>query len=239
MTTIFVSPGDWTSDSVELEGGEFHHLFRVSRLAVGHRLRVADGAGRARAGVIEKVGRDRAEVRLGDPCDANEPSARVELLIAAPKKPRAEWLVEKATELGLRRIRFLTTERGPRSFGTGSFERFRRIALSSAQQCERSLLPEITGMHEPDEIAGMVSGVSLRLILDSTGTDLASTPRSAGVAVLVGPEGGWTPAELARFAGAGFTVASVGTRILRIETAGMLAVASLSTAALTPLEGGR
>ncbi len=224
MTTVFVPAGDWESERLELCGAEYHHLFRVSRLAAGARLRVANGRGRARDGVIETVHRDRAGIRLGDEIAGNEPEAVVELLVAAPRKPRAEWLVEKTTELGVRAVRFVRCGRGPRTYGPGTFDRFHRIARSAAEQCERSWLPEITGMHEWSDIWRLVGAAGQGLILDRSGGPWASMSSFRSVAVLVGPEGGWSPAELAESARHGLLSASLGPRTLRVETAAVVAV---------------
>ncbi|MFQ5525599.1 MAG: RsmE family RNA methyltransferase [Thermoanaerobaculia bacterium] len=225
MTTVFVAPEDWESERLELEGAVFHHLFRVARLAAGDTLRVADGAGRARTGRIESVGRASASIVLGEPAATNEPAVEITLLVVGPKKPRAEWLVEKTTELGVHAVRFLRSERGPRSYGDGAFKRLRRVARSAAEQCGRSRLPEVTGMHHWDEIAALVHDSENRLVLDRSGASLSSRLSSSRLAVLVGPEGGFSPAELDALAAQGFSTAAIGDTTLRVETACVVAVA--------------
>lgn len=239
MTTIFVAPEDWNADRLEISGDKHHHLFRVARLARGERVRIADGIGRARAGMIATVRSDRAEIELLEEVVSNEPPVEVELLVAAPKKSRAEWLVEKATELGVFSIRFLSTERGPRALRSGSFERLRRIARSAAEQCERSRLPEVSGMYPGEALSDLVSETHRRFVFDGSGQRLAPLEGSGRIAAAVGPEGGWSQAELERLADCGFASVTLGSRTLRVETAGMLAVATLCCGALTPLEGGR
>ena len=174
VTTVFVTPEEWNGERVELDGSVHHHLFRVCRLTEGDPLRLADGAGRARMGVIERVTKSRAEVSLGTEVPGNEPAVEVHLLVVAPRKPRAEWLVEKTTELGVRTVRFVHSERGPRSFGAGSFQRLRRIARSAAEQCERARVPEITGMHEVGEVARLIEGLPAVYVLRSRGSALGS-----------------------------------------------------------------
>ncbi|MCP4202906.1 MAG: 16S rRNA (uracil(1498)-N(3))-methyltransferase [bacterium] len=200
MTTVFITPEEWAGERVELEGAVHHHLFRVVRLAVGDSLRLADGAGRARLGVIESVSKALAEVRLGHEVPGNEAEVDVQLLVVAPKKPRAEWLVEKATELGVRAVRFLRSERGPRSYGEGAFERFQRIARSAAEQCERARAPEITGMHESEEVASLTDASAASFVLDPSGGPLRPTGGCGSISLLVGPEGGWSSRELEGFA---------------------------------------
>lgn len=224
MTTVFVTPEEWEGERLELVGAVHHHLFRVGRLAVGESLRLADGAGHARGGVVEFVNRTRAEVRLGSQLPGNESDVEVQLLVVAPKKARAEWLVEKATEVGVGAVRFLCSERGPRRYGEGAFERFRRIARSAAEQCERALVPEVTGMHEGEEVTDLVKSSAARFVLDASGRPLAPAAGLASIALLVGPEGGWSSRELDEFAECGIVPAGLGRRVLRVETAAVVAV---------------
>ena len=226
MTTVFVTREEWAADRVELGGGVHHHLFRVGRLAAGEPLRVADGAGRARWGIIEFVNRTRAEVRLGSEVPGNESDVKVQLLVVAPKKPRAEWLVQKTTELGVGAVRFLCSERGRRRYGEGAFERFRRIAKSAAEQCERALVPEVTGMHDSEELTDLVKVSSAAFALDASGRPLAPAAGLGSITLLVGPEGGWSSRELDEFAECGIVLAGLGPRALRVETAAVVAVFS-------------
>jgi 16S rRNA (uracil1498-N3)-methyltransferase len=224
VKTVFITPDEWDAKCVDLEGAVHHHLFRVGRLAMGEALRLADGAGRARLGAIESVSKTIARVRLGDVVPGNEPTIKVQLLVVAPKKPRAEWLVEKVTELGVSAVRFLRSERGPRSYGDGTLERFGRIARSAAAQCERAVLPEITGMHEFQDLSGLVQDSAAGFVLDSSGRALAPTGDLDSISLLVGPEGGWSSRELAAFADLGLARARLGDRVLRVETAAVAAV---------------
>lgn len=224
MTTVFVAPEAWGGERLELAGAIHHHLFRVGRLAVGDSLRLADGAGRARVGVVERVTRSTAEVLLGTEVASHEPAVRVQLLVVAPKKPRAEWLVEKTTELGVASVRFLHSERGPRSIGDGSFERLRRIARSAAEQSGRARIPEVSGMHQLAEVRELLEGSRAAYVLDPAATRLAPATKADSISLLIGPEGGWSSRELAAFAEIGVEAAGLGPRILRVETAAAVAV---------------
>ena len=230
MTTVFVAPQQWEGEWLELSGAEHHHLFRVGRMAVGDSLRLADGAGRARMGSVEFVSRHLARIRLGARVPANEPHVEVQLLVVAPKKPRAEWLIEKTTELGVHAVRFLRSARGPRAFGEGAFERFRRIAVSAAAQSGRARVPEVTGIHESEEIGRLVPESAGAFVLDSSGdgsgSRLAAAAGLESTSLLVGPEGGWTRGELAEFSELGFSLVALGPRVLRVETAAIVAVAA-------------
>ncbi len=151
-----------------VEGEAYRHLFRARRIAVGERLRVVDGEGRARWGEVIQVGRTAALVELAEPAAPNEPCLRLEILVATLRPERASWLVEKATELGASAVRFLNTERGPRSFGPGTADRLRRVAIAAVEQCHRSRCPEVTGPHPFAEVATLTSAADQRWLLDPT-----------------------------------------------------------------------
>jgi 16S rRNA (uracil1498-N3)-methyltransferase len=214
-----------------VEGDAYRHLFRARRIAVGERLRVVDGEGRARWGEVIQVGRTAAVVELAEPAAPNEPRLRLEILVATLRPERASWLVEKATELGAGAVRFLNTERGPRSFGPGTADRLRRVAVAAVEQCHRARCPEVTGPHPFAEVESLSVAAGRRWLLDPAATSLPpAPPRSPSEppqeTLLVGPEGGWSSAELETLDASGWERISLGPRILRIETA-VLAGAAL------------
>ncbi len=212
-----------------VEGDAYRHLFRARRIGVGERLRVVDGEGRARWGEVIQVGRSSALVELAEPAAPNEPRLHLEVLVATLRPERASWLVEKATELGAGAIRFLNTERGPRSFGPGTADRLRRVAIAAVEQCHRARCPEVTGPHPFAGIATLASSAGRRWLLDPAGeTDAFASPAAPAImeSLLAGPEGGWSPAELETLDAAGWKRISLGPRTLRIETA-VLAGAAL------------
>ncbi|MBV8199440.1 MAG: RsmE family RNA methyltransferase, partial [Acidobacteria bacterium] len=149
-----------------VEGDAYRHLFRARRVGAGERLRVVDGEGRARWGEVIRVGRSAALVELAEPAAPNEPRLHLELLVATLRPERASWLVEKATEIGAGAVRFLNTERGPRSFGAGTAERLRRVAAAAVEQCHRARCPEVTGPHPFAEVAALAAGARRRWLLD-------------------------------------------------------------------------
>jgi 16S rRNA (uracil1498-N3)-methyltransferase len=242
MITLLADPGRFDGAEIEVEGEAYRHLFRVRRVAAGERLRVVDGLGRARWGEVARVERTVATVTLGEPAPAAEPALRVDLLVTTLKPERAAWLVEKATEVGVHALHFLHSARAPRSFGGGTVERLRRVAAAAVEQCGRSRLPEITGTHEWEEIEALTAGIDDRRVLDlgASAADIeavagneavgpalpgAALATIAGVALLVGPEGGWTDEERAGLAGQGWRPLRLGDRVLRTETAGVVAAA--------------
>jgi len=228
VTTLLLSPELLAGDEAAVEGDAYRHLFRARRLAVGERLRVVDGDGAARWAEVAAVDRRRGLLRLLDPAPSGEPGYRLELLVAVPKKERASWLVEKATELGVVAVRFVETERGPRSLGPGTRERLRRIAGSAVEQCGRARVPEVTGVHAWSEVPGLLVGFAGRWVLDTgAGGGGWGDERGDAGAVLVGPEGGWSEAEAAQLSALGCRPVGLGERVLRDETAAVVAAAVL------------
>jgi len=227
MITLLVDAETFQDDeAVVVEGDAYRHLFRARRLAVGDRLRTVDGDGRARWGEIAEVGWRRAVVTLGAPAPANEPAYRLTLVVAALRPERASWLVEKATEIGVAAVRFLGSERAPRHYGEGQVERWRRVASAAVEQCHRSRRPEISGVHGWDELPQLLAGAEERWFLDLEG-GRPGMPEAGSGGVLVGPEGGWSAAERDELVRLDVVPIGLGPRVLRVETAAVVAAARL------------
>lgn len=213
------------SGEVTVEGDPYRHLFRARRVPLGASVRVVDGRGQARWGEVARVDRGSARIAVGGPAPTNEPDFRLDLLVPTFRPERASWLVEKATEIGVSSIRFLNTVRAPRTFGDGTLERMRRVAVSAVEQCHRSLVPEITGPHEWAELGRFASDG--RWFLDPQGDLGGWGLLGQSGALLVGPEGGWAPEEREQVLAEGWRPAGLGPRILRIESAALVGAAML------------
>ena len=226
MITHLVAPQSFEEEDVSVEGDAYRHLFRARRLAVGERVRVADGTGRARWAKVTRIDRRRAALALAGEAPANEPPYRLTLVVAALRGERASWLVEKATELGAAAIRFLASERTPRRYGQGNLERWRRVAASALVQCHRAALPEISGVHDWNELDDLLGAGTESWFLDPIGISGFEPGAEAG-AVLVGPEGGWSEAERGELEARGIAAVTLGPRVLRVETAAVAATAQI------------
>jgi 16S rRNA (uracil1498-N3)-methyltransferase len=155
-----------------------------------------------------------------------EPAANLTLAVGLLKNvSRFEVLVEKSTELGAAAIVPLTTERTVAFHDRGN--RWTRIAVSAMIQSGRAVLPRISGVTPLDAFLGAAPPEALRLIAHerATGPLLAEVPARAQTVVCIGPEGGFSEAELGRAVAAGFQPVSLGARRLRTETAGIVAAA--------------
>jgi 16S rRNA (uracil1498-N3)-methyltransferase len=233
MTTIVVTPIEFDGTEVEVHGDAYQHLFRAKRLRAGESVRVVDGSGRARRGVIARVDRARGVVALAGGAPSLEPRLRVELLVAPPRPERAAWLVEKATEVGVAAIHLVATDRSARdgAFGHAQLSRLHRIAVGAVEQCGRAVVPDVTGILSlPDKLALLTREHRPGVVLDAEGApsppELPALPDGGApptLTLIVGPEGGWTDEELARFDAANLPRWSLGPRALRVETAAILA----------------
>ena len=215
------------------------HLARVLRAQRGQEFDIVAG-NTVRRGVIEQVGPDAVEFSLHEEVEAAE-SLPLFVALSIVRFERMEWAIEKLTELGVARIIPLIAQRSEKHLVQASVkrkERWRKIAHESAQQSRRNSIPEICdpmSIHEciaemPDALRLLLSEQertqSLRESLLATGMQ-ATLP--GAIYAAIGPEGGWTSAELAIFAESGWRSVSLGPRILRTETAAIAVASVVST----------
>lgn len=225
--TFLATPAELDAGEARVVDEAYKHLFRARRVPVGATFRVVDGFGRARWGEVTRVDRSSATVTLGEPAPTGEPAYRLELLVAAFRPERASWLVEKATELGVSAVRFVETLRAQRVFGDGAVARFRRVAAAALEQCHRSRLPDITGPHSWEELAGIAAGLEARWMLDTQSAGAGWGERGESGGLLIGPEGGWDEGERRDLLRAGWRPVGLGERVLRVETAAVAGAAML------------
>ena len=221
----------------QIQGDDARHLTRVLRVEVGQRYEISDNRNIYLAEIVT-ARKDHVVFRTIEKLVAPAETVRVTLCLALIKFDRFEWIVEKATELGVSEIlpmKTMRVEHGLDRAAVKRVERWRRIALEASQQARRAHLPEI---REPVTLAAALTvAADYRYVLDENhgGPSLnAALPGNRSnrdaVAILVGPEGGWTVEERAGFAGAGWTPVSMGPLILRAETAAEAALAVVANA---------
>jgi 16S rRNA (uracil1498-N3)-methyltransferase len=250
MARLFVPPERLGDERVTLEGEPHRYLARVLRLHGGDAVTVFDGAGNEIEASIESITAASTVLRLGLRRAGVVPGRPVLLLQAVPKADRMDLLVQKTTELGVARICPVVTERSVVQAGRGSagrgdnrLRRWRLIAQEAARQCGRADLPIIDEPRSLGEALALTPAGCVRFFAweQASGDARALPLRRAlsgdepAVALLVGPEGGFTDAEAQAAREAGFVAVGLGQRILRSETAGIVAVA-LAQAALGALD---
>jgi 16S rRNA (uracil1498-N3)-methyltransferase len=234
------SPGDL----VTLPPDESEHLTRVLRLGAGAHIRVFNGRGGEFDAIVEAGGRDIVQVRLGQPREAApEPRLAVTLAQAVLKGDKMDDVVRDAVMIGVAAIRpFLAarTEISEATLARGHRrERWDRVAISSAKQCGRAIVPQV---FEPVAFDGLIkvlhdnwlAGPALMLVEPGAakgaltlGELPVETPPRAVTAV-IGPEGGWTAEEI-EAATAVCRLVTLGQRILRADTMGLVATAAIYT----------
>ena len=220
MIHLLVDGEELDRDSVEVEGADYRHLFRARRLKIGDRVRLVDGRGGARWSIVAGVTAERARLDVEGPAPTFEPARRVALFVSVVRPERAAWLVEKATELGVRELQWFVSERTSRSFTERAVARQARVAKSALEQSGGAWLPRI-GAPVALEQAGIPAGAVV--LHPGAGTSLAAVRDIR--TLVIGPEGGFSEREIEWFADRGATLAGLGPRVLRAETAAVAALA--------------
>ena len=222
----------WIADEVSgtqaaLVGTHAEHLARVLRASVGQEFDISTGS-EVRRGRVTRVDSARVEFELGEAVHGSS-ALRLTLAPAIFKFDRMEWAIEKCTELGAARIAPLIAQRTDRHLAAAAVkrvERWQRIARQAAEQARRVAPPEVS---PPASLREVLALPGLRIVLSEVERDvtlkeaLGSSPED--IVVALGPEGGWTEEELAEFRDAGWQAASLGSAILRAETAAIAAAA--------------
>ncbi len=237
MPKRFYVPGPLTAGARQLGGSEAHHLLHVLRLGVGQSVILFDGQGFEASADVTAIANGGVDLHVVDvrPTET-EPAVDVILAAAVPKGDRFGWLIEKATELGIRRFVPLVTERSVVIPGEGKLEKMRRTIVEASKQCGRSRLMELDlplrwAEFVEQEFADSPAG-TLGWVAHPTGEpyEPATFPPAGQIILAVGPEGGFTDAEVELATQSGAKLLSLGPRVLRIETAAV-ALAALATCA--------
>lgn len=230
-----LDPGDETATLPRDEG---EHLTRVLRLGVGDTVSVFDGRGHEFLAKVANVARRDVRVQILSRVEpAPEPAVALTLAQAVLKGDKMDAVIRDATMMGVAAVRPVITERTvvPRGAAEqpGVQTRWHRIAVASAKQCGRAVVPSIEPAWTLDALIADSGPAGARRFLliepfvaeQSLPID-AATPASA--LILIGPEGGWAPDEVTRALAAGFHPLSLGARTLRAESAPLAALSVLS-----------
>ena len=230
MSTRFYSPEPAQNGKLRLGPEEARHLSRVCRLGVGDAVEVFDGKGHATKAEIIKVEHESVELTaIGPPLADASPPVPFILASAVPKGDRFDWLVEKATELGVERLIPIVTERSVVEPGAPKMERLRRAIIEASKQCGRNRLMILDNPLRWHHLAGLNSD-SIRFLADRDGLPSPRWPAirpERSVILAVGPEGGFTPTEKEIADQMGWLAIRLSAATLRIETAGLAGCAAL------------
>ena len=230
---FLVPPGDLRAGVMTLTGPEGHHAAAVRRLRTGERADLSDGAGTLAACVVTGVGKDSVTLEIHAVHAVPPPQPRLAVAQALPKGDRGELAVELMTEVGVdavipwaaaRSITKWQAERGAKALG-----KWRATAREAAKQSRRAWLPEVTELADAIVLAKRAS-TAYAIVLEADAPAKLhelQLPRSGEILLLVGPEGGISPAERDSLREAGAIEARLGPTVLRTSTAGVAAAAIL------------
>ena len=220
---------------ITLDGPEGRHAVSVRRLQSGEDVVLTDGRGRGAAGVVLRTeGKDRLIVEpLQFPTEP-EPTPRITVVQALPKGDRGELAVETMTETGVDAVvpwaaaRCITQWKGER--GAKSLAKWRATAREAGKQSRRLRFPEVSDAATTKQVAALLAEADFAAVLHEEGAEPLATaelPAQGSIVLVVGPEGGVSPEELAAFAEAGAKPYRLGRSVLRTSTAGTAATALL------------
>ena len=237
MPRFYCPPPLPSGSAFELPPDAAHHAARVLRLREGNRVEMFDGLGNECHGVIVELGGKRVVVGEIAAVGADRESPlQVMLAQALSSSEKMDWVIQKATELGVAEIQPLDTERSVARLSAERaakrLEHWRQVAISACEQCGRNRLPQI---HAPLDIMAWLQQMKelsdAKLILLPEGaTSLHAQAKPPGrVVLLIGAEGGFTVAESDSALLCGFTPIRLGARVLRTETAAVAGLAALQT----------
>lgn len=245
LTRVFLDGPLQSGGVVELARDTAAHLAKVLRARGGDEIVLFNGDGREYDGVIESVRGSRVVAAIGAARDADRESAfKITLMQCVPRGDRMDFIVQKATELGVARIVPVLSQRSvvrlDEAQGASKQAHWRAVAVSACEQCGRNRLPVVEPPQPLLHYLGALPPQSdasemMRLVLEPDGArqprDAASArwagPASPAVEIAIGPEGGFAPEELDAFALSAFERVGLGPRVLRTETAAIAAIAVL------------
>jgi 16S rRNA (uracil1498-N3)-methyltransferase len=233
---IYVEPTKLETDRAILTGSAFHHIKNVLRMNPGDTLVVFDGAGREVLAVLEVFQAGSAIARvLADAAASTESALDLTLAPSLAKGKKIDLVIEKAVELGVSRVCVTTSRRSIAQLSTTAaldrVERWRRLAVSASEQSGRTMVPVVERIRPLEEFAATKPPDALGLVFtrgalpDPPATLRQRYPDTAKVICVVGPEGGFTEDEIEICRLNGFIDVGLGPRILRTETAAIVAAA--------------
>lgn len=244
MRRVYISDVPDGEVRLEVTGDDLHHLARVVRVRVGDEVSVFDGRGREWRALVDAVGRQTVQLRLdGEVTPVAEPPVAVTLAIGVLKGDQMDAVVRDATVMGVSTIVPLVTDHVSVSHRAwrddGARARWERVAIAAAKQCGRAVVPAIAPVTSFDQVWTAAVGepaVTLACIEPAaatadgtayTRTEWQVLPRPASALLLVGPEGGWSSAEVTKMAERHVYPVSLGPRTLRAEAVPAVAMTML------------
>lgn len=231
MANFFADKDAFLQDPIVLEGEEANHIIKVLRMNEGDNLTVFDGEGNCADGTIEKIDGKVVYVNAQNRYKSEtEPQLKITLFQGIPKNPKMDLIIQKATELGVTRIVPVNTKRIVAKIDKeNKLERLRRIAFEAAKQCGRAYIPKVdypVSFEKALEEMALHDAAIIPYECEKDGKIGDAIKKGIGtLAIMIGPEGGFEEEEVKKAEGIGAKRVTLGKRILRTETAGLIASA--------------
>lgn len=225
---FFVSPSDIRGNTVTVRGDEFAHMTRVLRYKVGYSAIVCANDGIEHSCTVRSISKDFAELSIDSSHIADVKGVNLTLYAGLLKNNKLDFAIQKAVELGVDRIvPFTSANCAENRF---SQDRTQKIALEAAKQCGSAYLSEVGRLETIDGVIGELQSyddVLFAYECEKEHRIADCKPKGKRIALIIGPEGGFTPDEVSRIAKSGAGTVTLGRRILRAETASIVACAIL------------
>ena len=229
MVNRFYSPDPLSLGEFVLGGPEAHHLAHVRRLGVGDDAILFNGDGKEYRAVVAVIAKRTVELKVVAVADPRrELGFPLHVASALPKGDRLDFLIEKLTELGATDFTPLLAERSIVIAKESKIEKLQRAVIEASKQCGRNVLMKVHVPRSLTDWCGQDDLPPIKLMAHPHGEPLDGLGKTpGGVAIAIGPEGGFTEKEVSAACQSGFRAVSLGPRILRIETAAIAAAAIL------------
>ncbi|RKU25933.1 16S rRNA methyltransferase [Candidatus Poribacteria bacterium] len=234
MHTFYVPPNQVGGDFTEINGSEHHHLRNVLRLNIGDNVRIIDGIGNIRIAEISNIQEHSTVVNIIDHQFQSNKKPEISLYQGIPKNDKMELILQKTTELGITKVVPVMTKRSLQVANENRIERWKKIIISATKQCQTPWLTHLSEIHKFNECLKQLNRYDLKIILweneeqNHIRTILQQTENLGSIAVLVGPEGGFEEEEVKYAVEYGCKPVSLGTNILRTETAAIAITAIIN-----------
>lgn len=239
MHKFFVPKDNFSLDSVIIEGDDVKHIYKVLRLAEGDKVSINNCEGQEYLGEIEEVNKKTVTVKILEEVPMNNESpVEVYLYQGLPKSSKMDLIVQKTTELGIKAVTPIVTNRVVVKGNMNEFkkvDRWKRIALEACKQSKRSLIPAVNTPIEFQDLLTELKEMDLIVVpyeneegfgLKKLFVDL-NIEGVKKVAIIIGPEGGYEESEIEELREIGAHIVTLGPRILRTETAGFTCLSLL------------
>lgn len=231
MHTFYVPITLPDAETVEITGGEHHHLRNVLRLKQKDEVRIIDGKGHVFITKLSSIGNELTTTSVIKQDYFEKKLPTLTLFQGVPKSDKMELILQKSTELGVSQIVPMSTERSLQQPSVKRFERWERVVVSATKQCKRVWMPKLNNVREYNDCLNKLDGERLNLILCEKEEEqhikmvFKDAPQVRSVSFFIGPEGGFTDKELNAAVNKGCIPTTICLNTLRTETAAIAAIA--------------